>query len=422
MAGEAIRKWSYDCSRLNDDFHRQARRAGWLNLPQDALNYRLVTEYAAASEIGSKRLENQDACASLSKEHFGFYLVADGLGGNLAGGVAAKLLVQTTIDFLSNLEEVELSDVFYALARGNLSIQALAKSNPSYRGMASTLCCFSLIGNRVLTCNVGDSRVYRLRGGRLEQLTRDHTLCAELSESIENDLSPVLKSRISHILTRSVGRESRIEIDYCFDRIEVGDRYLACSDGVHSVLDDETIAKVIQSGTVQESLNKMFKIVNGAGQPDDTTAILLEVVQLAASECESDNGLSETTVIDRDSLSELFPHRRHKPSREGRFGRRDSKTSGPPEGPPNKQSSEERKVVAPSHFKVSSKKNIPKTPHKDRPVKRLNRAHLIQTSSPSPRGFFHHLFHTLVQSLFMLIVFFLVIIGVLGAAAIFLRS
>ena len=131
-------------------------------------------------------------------------------------------------------------------------------------------------------CHAGDSRVYRLRGGTLQPLTRDHTVGCELSRAAEaKGFSSSVVSRrnpLSHVLTRAVGTEDLLRLEWLDIGLERGDRFLLCTDGVHDVMEDEDLRSVLPGGTPEEAVSRICKQVTDKGAPDNFSVVCVDVV------------------------------------------------------------------------------------------------------------------------------------------------
>ena len=244
---------------------------------------RFRTDVAFASECGLVRRENQDNVVVDPKTLV--FCVADGMGGGEAGGEASASICRNVDSALheraSFADRVRLVDD--AIHRADGEIRAVSAA-AGYRQMGSTVAVLVSDGKRIAAVgNVGDSRVYRLRDGKLCQLTRDHTLTAEiLSHRLPQGAKPLADVRalaLSHVLTRAVGvGQERLKVDWRRVDVKEGDVMLLCSDGVHgSVLPSELAAAVAAGGGAEEILGRICSLVVAAGAHDNYSAVVVKI-------------------------------------------------------------------------------------------------------------------------------------------------
>ena len=212
-----------------------------------------IAEQAARSDVGRQRSVNEDDLVVRAP----FFAVADGMGGAKAGEVASALAAGAFEGERRSREapEAQLSRI---LREANRRIYELAVSDDSHRGMGTTLTAAIVGGDEVSIGHVGDSRAYLLRDGQLEQLTRDHSLVAELERS--GQISPEAAEHHPQrsIITRALGPEPDVEVDTYTLAARDGDVILISSDGLTSMISDDEVASILRSG---ETLDR------GRGRP-----------------------------------------------------------------------------------------------------------------------------------------------------------
>jgi serine/threonine protein phosphatase PrpC len=228
----------------------------------------------AKTDVGLIRTANEDSY--LAKEHL--FVVADGMGGHVAGDVASRTAIGIIEDRSSEASAEDLETLARLVREANRAIWQKAQEDSSLRGMGTT-CTLVLVDERKAhIAHVGDSRAYRLRKGQLEQLTEDHTLVARMVR--EGKIRPEEADRHPHgnIVTRALGVDSDVSVDVLSFEIEPGDRFLLCSDGLSSMLDHESIADVL-TGEEQPQIaaELLVDLANEAGGEDNITVIIVDV-------------------------------------------------------------------------------------------------------------------------------------------------
>jgi protein phosphatase len=241
-------------------------------LATDAVRYAA----AALSDLGSKRPSNEDSFG-LSAEH-GVYLVCDGMGGAAAGEIASSLAVSEMLRLLLSrsasapLEEVIAQAIFAA----NLAIHTRAEHNLELGGMGTTLVGIAVEGCRVLVFNVGDSRCYRLREGRLEQISLDHSLVEEQVRMGRMTHEEAQRSSMRNVITRALGTQPTVEPDIFELQAEQGDLFLLCSDGLTGEVSDAQIEALLAAPLPLDDLcATLVNAANQAGGHDNITCLLL---------------------------------------------------------------------------------------------------------------------------------------------------
>jgi protein phosphatase len=212
---------------------------------------------ASATDTGRVREHNEDSLASAAE--IGLYVLADGMGGYSAGEVASGIAVNTTVAMtreafkFANLEAVDhltrlsrpaiiLRD---AVQRANKLIHQTAATQPQCQGMGTTIVAALFYDNTLLTAHVGDSRLYRVRGDQLEQMTADHSLLAELVARGMCTEEEAKSSNNKNYVTRALGIDPSVDVTVGEYAVEVGDFYLLCSDGLTDMLEHDEIYMTI---------------------------------------------------------------------------------------------------------------------------------------------------------------------------------
>lgn len=245
----------------------------------------MTLEYFSATDTGRARNNNEDSVAVDEASHL--VVLADGMGGYNAGEVASGMatsFIKTELgrwlaeasDNASDTDVRRAMDI--CVDNANRAIFNAANSNPQYAGMGTTLVVGVFRDGRLLMGHVGDSRGYRLRGGRLAQITHDHSL---LQEQIDSGLITAEQAAFSankNLVTRAVGVEDTVLLETHLHDVLPGDTYLLCSDGLSDMLDDESIAQLLQSSdALSEVAAALVDAANDAGGKDNISVVLARV-------------------------------------------------------------------------------------------------------------------------------------------------
>ncbi|MGN6258838.1 MAG: Stp1/IreP family PP2C-type Ser/Thr phosphatase [Solirubrobacterales bacterium] len=238
-----------------------------------------IAEEAVRTDTGRQRNANEDS-------HFTdapLFVVADGMGGAQAGEVASKAAAES---FAQGLPEVPPERVLEETITGaNRTIHELARKDPSLAGMGTTITAaiVDLDAEEVAIGHVGDSRAYRLRGGRFEQLTRDHSLVEEMRRKGQLTDAQAEDHPQRSIITRALGPEPEVQVDLQTVPAQAGDVFLICSDGLTTMLDDEKIARILNRATsLQSGVRALIDEANRAGGRDNITVVAFRLEDTAA--------------------------------------------------------------------------------------------------------------------------------------------
>jgi serine/threonine protein phosphatase PrpC len=232
-----------------------------------------VIEQAWRSDVGRQRSVNEDDLVVRPP----FFAVADGMGGARAGEVASAMAADA-FEGESDSGEPAEAQLARILRDANRRIYELAVSDESHRGMGTTLTAAKVHGDEISLAHVGDSRAYVLRDGRLEQLTSDHSLVAELERS--GQLSPEAAEHHPQrsIITRALGPEPDVEVDTYTVTGRDGDLFLLCSDGLTSMISDEEVASILRSSdSLERKADALVLAANQSGGKDNITVVLFRL-------------------------------------------------------------------------------------------------------------------------------------------------
>lgn len=241
--------------------------------------------YAGKSDVGKVRQGNEDAL--YADPALGVFIVADGMGGHVAGEVASQIVTETVGPGVgraveSGLEGEQLQKrTLELIAEANEAILERAENEPEKRGMGTTLTLLTLgPKSGYFMSQVGDSRGYMLRNGELKQITRDHTVVQQQVDRGALTPEQARDHPLSHILTRALGTESNVEADCYGNSAQGGDMFLLCSDGLSGMLTDLAIQEILSrpSENLQEIADALIDAANDAGGMDNITAVVVKVL------------------------------------------------------------------------------------------------------------------------------------------------
>jgi PPM family protein phosphatase len=252
-----------------------------------------IVEQAGTTDVGRQRETNEDALVVSPP----FFAVADGMGGARAGEVASGLATEA-FDGGRDPDAPPEHQLTEIAREANRRIYELANRDESRRGMGTTLTAAMVSDQEVSIGHVGDSRAYRFRDGTLEQLTKDHSLVAELERT--GQISPEAAEHHPQrsIITRALGPEPDVEVDTYTVPGRPGDVFLLCSDGLTSMVSDEEVAAVLrQAPSLQEAAEALVRAANQSGGKDNITVVLFRIDDDEAPEEEPDDAPSASETI-----------------------------------------------------------------------------------------------------------------------------
>ncbi len=231
------------------------------------------------SDIGQVREANEDHC--LIDLELGLLLVCDGMGGHVGGATASRTAANAFRDALRVRVEAggfwrtgPRQAVAQAAASASMSVYDLAEEEPALSGMGTTLTALMVFDGTAHVAHVGDSRAYLMRDGRLRQLTEDHSLVQEQVRAGLLSENEARHSRLRNVITRSVGFNREVEVDQLSFPTRPGDTFLLCSDGLIGVVDDQTLAEIIDTTYLAKAVYVLVDLANAMGGDDNITVVL----------------------------------------------------------------------------------------------------------------------------------------------------
>lgn len=235
----------------------------------------------AATDVGRIREVNQDYIFC-SMEPVGklpnLFLVADGMGGHKAGDLASRYTVETLIDSIkSSVSDNPITIINDAIVEANNRLLEKAAESEQYSGMGTTLVVCTIIGESMYVANVGDSRLY-LYDGRLSQITRDHSLVAEMVALGKLGRDEARRHEKKNVITRAIGGAKEVMADFFEAELTAGNRIIMCSDGLTNMVEDEEIEQVLASDIpIEDKTKQLLGRANDNGGKDNIAVVIIEL-------------------------------------------------------------------------------------------------------------------------------------------------
>jgi PPM family protein phosphatase len=240
------------------------------------------------TDVGLKRGHNEDNY--LINEELNLFVVADGMGGHAGGEYASAIAVNTVEEIVTSLEvdgvelgpstdpvDVARHKLVHAIRLAGRRIYEKAKEQPEYHGMGTTAVVLLIEEGKAFVAHVGDSRVYLLRDGRIEQLTEDHSLIAEKLRHGLLTPDEARNHRMRNVITRSLGYQEDVPVDLKVQPVRTGDQFLLCSDGLSGNVSPEEMAEALGKFRPQEAARSLIDMACERGGDDNITTVIARV-------------------------------------------------------------------------------------------------------------------------------------------------
>jgi len=249
----------------------------------------ILIESAGITDRGKKRKGNEDAL--FLGDSLGLYVVADGMGGHLAGEVASRLVVDTIEDFIKDNQTTPIDEnpnngdralsrearrLLSGIQLSNKVVHDAARNNSSYRGMGSTVSAVYFTDGTFIAANVGDSPIYLIRDGNIKLLSVPHTVIAEQT-ALDPDNAARLGREFRHVLTRAMGTEESVKADIYEIQCFKNDILVISSDGLSDKASPEEIQQLVDGNGTDAACRLLVDLANERGGDDNITAIVLKV-------------------------------------------------------------------------------------------------------------------------------------------------
>ncbi len=235
---------------------------------------------AAKSAVGLVRAGNEDSALTSRS----LVAVADGMGGHAAGEVASRIAITTLAKesevFTQKDVDLEPADDLYSssLPLIDATIAEYAIENPALAGMGTTLSALFLRNGAVAALHIGDSRIYRLRGNALEQLSTDHTVIQELLDQGAITEADIATHPQRSVLTQVLMGDGRKQMALSLYEVKADDRFLLCSDGLTGVVNDKEIKAILKSKARGAAVDALIESAYANGAPDNVTVIVADIL------------------------------------------------------------------------------------------------------------------------------------------------
>ena len=244
----------------------------------------------SATDVGQKRKMNQDYVFT-SEDAVGnlpnLFVVADGMGGHNAGDFSSSHAVEILVDEIrKDADYNPVKVIRHAIETANTEIIEQAQKDESLRGMGTTMVVSTIVGQYAYVANVGDSRLYVVQG-QIQQITKDHSLVQEMVRLGEISPEEARNHRDKNIITRALGAEKTVDIDFFDLKLEAGDTILMCSDGLSNMVDDRKMEEIILDSEMEltEKGKTLIREANLNGGKDNIAIILVEPFTNEVEKC-----------------------------------------------------------------------------------------------------------------------------------------
>ena len=244
----------------------------------------------SATDVGQKRKMNQDYVFT-SEDAVGnlpnLFVVADGMGGHNAGDFASSHAVEILVEEIrKDADYNPVKVIRHAIETANTEIIEQAQKDEGLRGMGTTMVVSTIVGQYAYVANVGDSRLYVVQG-QIQQITKDHSLVQEMVRLGEISPEEARNHRDKNIITRALGAEKTVDIDFFDLKLEAGDTILMCSDGLGNMVDDRKMEEIILDSEMEltEKGKTLIREANLNGGKDNIAIILVEPFTNEVEKC-----------------------------------------------------------------------------------------------------------------------------------------
>jgi serine/threonine protein phosphatase PrpC len=257
------------------------------SFPLDGMRVR----FAGETNVGMKRAHNEDSFFLPESERLA--IVADGMGGHASGEVASRMAVETIAGFFRATQDeqqltwpfkmdrghrYDVNRMVTAIKLANLKIHEQAQKDPNCHGMGTTVVATLFADGALIVGHVGDSRLYRRRDGRFEQITEDHSLLNDYIKIKHLSAEEIANFPHKNVIVRALGMKDSVQVDVHIDNPRLGDIYVLCSDGLSGMVKDQEISEMVVTERDLDVLcGRLISVANKNGGLDNITVVTIRV-------------------------------------------------------------------------------------------------------------------------------------------------
>ncbi|MCE5322791.1 Stp1/IreP family PP2C-type Ser/Thr phosphatase [bacterium] len=284
---------SDECREITAKINTAELIEKWQERAENARDIQVITLLGAKTDLGRVRENNEDKFEFFQPDDpdvlaikGSFYAVADGMGGHNAGQIASELALKTVIKaYYADSSPVIEESLRASLQQANALIFDAGRAIVERSGMGTTMTALVIRGEEAFIAQVGDSRLYRLRDGKIEQLTEDHSWVNEQVK--RGGLSPeeAEMSPFRNVITRSLGNAPNVDVDIYTEELKVGDKFLLCSDGLSGDVKADEMADAMKKSCPSQAAQDLIELALERGGRDNTTVLILEIVEIVKGKC-----------------------------------------------------------------------------------------------------------------------------------------
>lgn len=236
----------------------------------------------ARTDAGLVRENNQDSYTAFELENAVVAVVCDGMGGAAEGALASSQAVRAIKDYIteryySGMTDISIKSLLVsALESANRFVYNLSRTDEKYFGMGTTAVAAVISESYVYIAHVGDSRAYKKSDGVLNQLTKDHSIIQHMIESGEISAQEAAAHPDKHIITRALGVDADVKVDFCQESFEENDILILCSDGLTNFVEPDDILNLTDDGCYYDYADRLVNLANQNGGGDNITVVAVE--------------------------------------------------------------------------------------------------------------------------------------------------
>ncbi len=236
----------------------------------------------ARTDVGLVRENNQDSYTAFEIDDAVVSVVCDGMGGAAEGAIASNRAVRAIKDYINERFYNGMTDIsiksllISAIENANRDVYDLSQTDERYSGMGTTVVVSIILNDNVYIAHVGDSRAYKIYDGKSEQLTKDHSIIQHLIENGEISVEEAAKHPDKHIITRALGVDNNVKVDFCQEYFDKNNILILCTDGLTNFVKPEDMINLTNDGCYYEYADRLVNLANSNGGGDNITVVIVE--------------------------------------------------------------------------------------------------------------------------------------------------